>query len=191
MPNKMRAFHLAALAVAAALAVPPARAEGRKPARPGAPAAGSQTPASTLRTATKAIENWSVVCTYGKDDQKIGCAAVLRVIQRDSGKPGAVAMVWTIGKGADGKLVTSLETQTGLLVQPGVTLKLGDAASRTLPFALCTKAACVASAPMDETFEEQAIAAESVDATLQALDGKAYKYTFSPRGIEEAVEAVR
>ncbi len=170
-------------------AIPVAHAQKSPPqVAPRAAAAQQAAADAPARTEIKTLDAWALTCSYGKDDTKIGCAAELRVTEKDHGK---VVLVWTLGKSADGKIVGALETLTGVLIQPGVEMKLGSAAARALPFTACTNGGCVANFALDDAFLKAAAAATSVETTILGVDSKKYTFTFSPKGLDKAIEAIR
>jgi invasion protein IalB len=154
--------------------------------------------AVSARTEIKAVDAWEVTCSYDKDDRKIGCNALLRITQagtaataKEPAQPPRVIMVWALSKANDGSLYSEFQTLSGVRIQPGVQLKMGSAAPRTVPFDSCGTNACVAIAAMDPAFVQQANSATQVEATVQGTDGKAYTATFAPKGIDRAIAAVR
>ncbi len=185
-PAAARIIGLAASVLAAATAAEAQKATTQVAPRPAAAQkAAAEAPA---RTEIKTLDAWSLTCRYGKDDKKIGCAALLRVTEKDHGK---VVLVWTLGKSADGKIVGALETLTGVLIQPGVEIKLGSSATRVLPFTACTNAGCFANFAVDDAFLKEAASATTVEATILGVDSKKYTFTFSPKGMDKAIAAIR
>ena len=152
--------------------------------------------ADQARTEVKSLGDWQVSCVYGAKGAKVGCDAVLRVLQAapaQQGKPASnrVVLIWTLSKGANAVITSRIEAQTGVLIAPGLQVGLDAGAARALPFAHCTPASCTALAQMDADFQQQAAAARKAAITVQAVDGEAYTYTFAPTGIDRALAAVR
>ena len=145
------------------------------------------------RTESKAVDAWQVVCNFGKNNQKLGCAAILKITQKiaaktDKDKPqDSVVMLWQIGKGHDGSYVSSIQTPTGVLIKPGVQLKLASVHGVTLTYVACDSSACTAGAVLDDNLLQQAKKAQTAEIILQSIDGKAYTYSFSPKGIDKAI----
>lgn len=148
---------------------------------------------TVIRTESKAVDAWQVNCNFGKNNQKLGCSAILKITQKiaaktDKDKPqDSVVMLWQIGKGSDGSYVSSIQTPTGVLIKPGVQLKLASVHGVTLTYVACDSSACTAGAVLDDNLIQQAKKAQTAEITLQSIDGKAYTYSFSPKGIDKAI----
>ena len=123
-------------------------------------------------------------------------AAILKITQKiaaklDKDKPqDSVVLLWQIGKGHDGSYVSSIQTPTGVLIKPGVQLKLASVHGVTLTYVACDSSACTAGAVLDENLLQQARKAQTAEIILQSLDGKAYTYSFSPKGIDKAIQEI-
>jgi invasion protein IalB len=148
---------------------------------------------AAIRTESKAVDAWQVNCNFGKNNQKLGCSAILKITQKiaaktDKDKPqDSVVMLWQIGKGSDGRYVSSIQTPTGVLIKPGVQLKLASVHGVTLTYVACDSSACTAGAVLDDNLLQQAKKAQTAEIVLQSIDGKAYTYSFSPKGIDKAI----
>lgn len=148
---------------------------------------------NVIRTESKAVDAWQVNCNFGKNNQKLGCSAILKITQKiaaktDKDKPqDSVVMLWQIGKGSDGRYVSSIQTPTGVLIKPGVQLKLASVHGVTLTYVACDSSACTAGAVLDDNLLQQAKKAQTAEIVLQSIDGKAYTYSFSPKGIDKAI----
>ena len=81
-------------------------------------------------------------------------------------------MLWQIGKGKNGGLVSTIQTPSGVLIKPGVQLKLGQRAAGYVAVYLMRPAACLAGLVMDDSLLKQATAAQKADVVLQAVDGR-------------------
>jgi len=152
---------------------------------------------SAARIESKAVEAWQVTCSLAKDGKQSTCVAILKVTQQmtaksEKDKPQeTVVMLWQIGKGQNGNLVSTIQTPTGVVIKPGVQLKLASAQAVTLPYVSCDRQACFAGLEMDDNLLKQAAVAQKVDIALQAIDGRVYTYSFSPKGIDKAIQAVK
>lgn len=152
---------------------------------------------AVARTESKAVDAWQVVCNFGKNNQKLGCSAILKITQKIAAKTDvksdkdktqeSVVMLWQIGKGHDGSYVSSIQTPTGVLIKPGVQLKLASVHGVTLTYVACDSSACTAGAVLDDNLLQQAKKAQTAEIILQSIDGKAYTYSFSPKGIDKAI----
>jgi len=151
---------------------------------------------TVTRTESKAVDAWQVNCNFGKNNQKLGCSAILKITQKiaaktDKDKPqDSLVMLWQISKGRDGSYVSSIQTPTGVLIKPGVQLKLASVHGVTLTYVACDSTACTAGAVMDDHLLQQAKKAQTAEIILQSIDGKAYTYSFSPKGIDKAIQEI-
>lgn len=141
-----------------------------------------------LRTEIMKFDGWSVTCQYGQDGSKAGCAANLRVNQQGTGRG---LLNWSIGRAADGQLVQSVQTLSGVQIAPGVRLKAGPKEEMTLPYVSCGNAECAAAGPLKADFLRKAEQVQSIAVVVRALDGKDYTFTFSASGLPQAVAAVQ
>ena len=152
---------------------------------------------AVIRTESKVVDAWQVVCNYGKNNQKLGCAAILKITQKTVVKAGneklqeSVAMLWSISKSPDGRFISTLQTPTGTMIQPGVKLKIANAPAMTLPYVSCNQKTCFASTLIDDGFLKQITSEQNVDVMVQAIDGKVYTYSFSSKGIDMAIQAIK
>lgn len=180
---------VAAAAMVAGVAGPALAQEAG--AAPAAAEAGGAEKYALLTT----MGAWQVSCPYGKDGKRAGCVGSLRVIEPAAeggqGGQGRVVMEWTIAKNAEGALESRFSTLTGVMLAPGVRLKLPGSEARKLDFVACGPQACVALAPMDEAFVRAAGKVDTVEAALVGADGRTYTYAFQPEGIDRVIRLVR
>lgn len=153
-----------------------------------APKSDAQQAASPLRTEITRFEAWSVTCQYGQDGSSATCSASLRVNQQGTGRG---LLNWSIGRAADGKLVQSVQTLSGVQIAPGVQLKAGPKGEVTLPYVSCAGAECAAAGPLEAEFLRKAVQAKSMAVVVRAVDGKDYTFTFSANGLRQAAAAVQ
>ena len=156
------------------------------------------------QTQSKAIGAWQLNCTSNKTNKtdkinkKDECIGILRITQqvedpseKDPKKTAAkVVLAWIISKASNGKLINSIETPLGILIQPGVHLILDKTPSKTIAFTSCGTQSCLASTEMNEAFLKQARAATKVEMKIQSPIGKAFAYTFEPTGIKDLIKAI-
>jgi len=160
------------------------------------------------RVETTTYNSWTVSCReiVGAGSRKT-CSAILRAVDR-SGNP---LMVWIIGLGHDGKLTSAIRTPTGvtltdktsgakttgLMIKDGLNLELGKLESgkpaiHHLNYLLCEPQWCEASAPMDERFVKDALAATNAVVIIYAAGDRAVRYPSLPlKGIDKAISMVR
>ena len=165
---------------------------------------------TSQQTQSKAIGAWQLNCTSNKTNKtdktdktnkinkKDECIGILRITQqvedpseKDPKKTAAqVVLAWIISKATNGKLITSIETPLGILIQPGIHLILDKSPPKTIAFTSCGTQSCLASTEMNEAFLKQARAATKVEMKIQSPIGKAFAYTFEPTGIKDVIKAI-
>ena len=152
---------------------------------------------TAAKTESRVVDAWQVTCSIAKDGKQSACVAILKITQQttvksEKDKPQEnVVMLWQIAKGQNGSLVSTIQTPTGVVIKPGLQLKLASAQAVTLPYVSCDRQACFAGLEMDDHLLKQAVAAQKIDIALQAIDGRVYTYSFSPKGIDKAIQAVK
>jgi invasion protein IalB len=173
-------------------AAPPAAAPAAAPAQ-AAPGASAQaapaapTQSQPVRTETITFTNWTVTCREVGGATKRNCSAVMQAIDQNRRQ---VVMTWIFGHTPEGALTTVLRTPTGVLLQRGVDLKLGEAAPRKLTYVNCDTQQCEATIPMDNAFVKDASAAQSAAAVIVAKTGQTITVTLPIAGFDKAVAAV-
>jgi invasion protein IalB len=167
----------------------PAQAQAA-PAQPAAPQQAAPTaPAQPqpVRTEITPHDNWTVTCRDFADKRR-ACSAVLQVVQQQNNQ---VLFVWVLGKNNEGKLVSVLQTPTGVTLAPGVEVKLARGATRRATYVNCETNRCEATLDMDDAFIRDASGSESVEATLYSNAGQGVKFTLPFKGFDKALAAVR
>jgi len=165
-----------------------AQAPVQAPAQPAAPPA----PPVSQRTETINYDNWTVTCREaieGPTKGKKVCSAVLRVSDQSQKN---IVFVWLIARNQAGALLTVAQIPTGVLIQKGVELKVGNGKARTLSYNACTTQNCEASITMDDAFNKELIAGQTaeVTATIYATSGQAINFNFPIKGIDKAIGAI-
>jgi invasion protein IalB len=134
-------------------------------------------------------DNWTVTCQdFAEGRVRRSCAAQLQVVQAGSNQ---VLFAWTIGQDGEGRLVNVVQTLPGVLIAPGIELKLGKAGSRKLPFVSCEPNRCTATLPADEGFVKDASAAETAEAVVYGTNGRGVQFGIPLKGIDKAFAAAR
>lgn len=160
------------------------------PAAPAAPQANApaQPPApQPVRTEIVPHDNWTVTCREFAD-KKRSCSGVLQVVQSQNNQ---VLFVWLLGKNNDGKVMSVLQTPTGVSIAPGVEVKLGRGPARKAVFVNCEASRCEATLDMDDAFIKDASASDQVEATVYSNTGQGVKFTLPFKGFDKALPAVR
>ena len=167
-----------------------ARAQQR-PARPRPRQHPPPAASPSARTEILTFDNWVVTCRDGKDDaEKRVCSAELQIVQT-ANNASSVVFSWLIGLNAAGAPVSVLRFPSGVLIGPGVELKLLPKDARKIPFTSCEPARCDAAVVMDDGFMRDAAAAQTAEATIYASDGRGVKFTINMKGYQQGLAAIR
>jgi invasion protein IalB len=158
------------------------KAKGKQEPTPE-PAAETQ----PVRTETTQFDQWAVTCreVVGGKTPKT-CTAALRVVQPNQ----QLILLWEIGRGNDGVVRSVIQTPTGVFVQKGVDLKIGDAVVGKLDYVACVPQNCEASGPLDTALVNKLAAAGEATVTIHARDGRDVHFKFPVKGIDKAVAAL-
>lgn len=179
----------AAAFAAAALASTGASAQQRPPPRPAQSAAPAPSPST--RTEILTFDSWVVTCRDGKDEhEKRACSAELQIVQT-ANNANTVVFSWLMGANAAGALVSVLRFPSGVLIAPGVELKLTPKDVRKIPFTACEPSRCEAAIVMDDAFVRDGAAAQTAEATIYASDGRGVKFTINMKGFQQALANIR
>jgi invasion protein IalB len=150
---------------------------------------GTLTGAPASSDTVTVYKDWQVICPGNKAKDR-NCELIQDVADSKSGR--RMARV-AIGQEKDKKEPTLvITTPLGVLIEPGVTLKLDSDQQKPYAFKTCVPDGCVAMAPFDSK-----LAGQFKDATDAALtvaappDGKTIDITFSTKGFAEAYRAYR
>ena len=187
-------------------ATPAPAATAKPPGTPAQPSAPAQTvqgqppagspagsppaappPPQPVRTEIIPFDNWTVTCREFADKRRL-CSAVLQVVQQQNSQ---VVFVWVLGRNGDGKLMSVLQTPTGVTLAPGVDVKLARGANRKATYVNCEASRCEATLDLDDAFIRDATASETVEATLFGTNGQGAKFALPFKGFDKAVAAVR
>jgi invasion protein IalB len=152
----------------------------------GAAAAAPAQP-QPVRTEIVPHDNWTVTCREFADRRR-SCSAVLQVVQQQNNQ---VLFVWVLGKNNDGKLMSVLQTPTGVTLAPGVEVKLSRGSPRKAAFVNCDASRCEATLDTDDAFVRDASGSDNVEATLYSNAGQGVKFTLPFKGFDKAVAALR
>ncbi len=192
MKGLLWSFALAVLSlgpapVFAQTAQPAEKAPAAKPeAQPPAPATPTE-PAKIRRAETIVDDNWTVTCALtDQSGAKRQCSAVLRIAQTDKNGGQRVVFSWVLGH-QEGKLASVFSVPSGVLIQPGVEVKIGDKEPRKLGYSLCQPDHCESILPLDDVMVKSLSAAPTTDVTIYAVNGAAAKFTVNMKGFSQAL----
>lgn len=143
------------------------------------------------RTEIIAAENWTITCTVlDQPGAKRRCSSELRLAQTESNSSAPrVVFTWIVGM-QDGKPMSGISVPSGVMIAPGVQVKIGEKEPRTYSFLLCQPDHCEALMPLDESVTKALLAASSAEFTVIAVNGSPVKFNAGLKGIEESLAMV-
>lgn len=168
----------------------PRRIVAANEAASGPPPAAAALPAPKIvRTETISYDNWTVSCAYtDQRGAKPNCSALLRIAEKINDVP-RVLFTWIIAN-PNAKPVSVLSMPTGVLIEPGVEVKIGDGAARKYGYTLCAPDHCETVIPMDTSILMAMKRAPTTEATIVGLKGQSVKFTVNMKGFDQALAAV-
>lgn len=147
------------------------------------------TPVKIKRTETVAADNWTITCSLpDQPSAKWRCAADTKLAQTENNVQ-RVVFTWTIAD-QDGKLLSVVSVPPGVLIGPGVQLRVNDKDVRKIVFSLCQPDHCEAAIPLDDDLQKTLIAAPTAEFSVVATNGVTVKFSAATKGIEEAITAI-
>ena len=151
------------------------------------PADKTAEPAKIRRAETIVDDNWTVTCALtDQSGAKKQCSAILRIAQTDKNGAQHIVFSWVLGH-QDGKLESILSVPSGVLIQPGVEVKIGDKETRKLIYSLCQPDHCESVLPLDEMMVKGLSAAATTEVTIYAVNGATAKFTVNMKGFAQAI----
>ena len=179
MKGLLSSFALAVLG----LAPVPGIAQTAAPADKTQPAE----PAKIRRAETIVDDNWTVTCALtDQSGAKKQCSAILRIAQTEKNGAQRVVFSWVLGR-QEGKLESVFSVPSGVLIQPGVEVKIGDKETRKLVYSLCQPDHCESILPLDDVMVKGLSAASTAEVTIIAVNGASAKFTINMKGFAQAI----
>jgi invasion protein IalB len=93
---------------------------------------------------------------------------------------------WVLGR-QDGKLESVFSVPSGVLIQPGVEVKIGEKETRKLVYSLCQPDHCESVLPPDDLMVKSLSAASATEVTIYAVNGSSAKFTVNMKGFTQAL----
>jgi invasion protein IalB len=152
--------------------------------------AAATAPVKIKRTEIIAADNWTVTCTLAdQPNAKRRCSAELRIAQTESNGQQRVVFTWIMAM-QEGKATSVVSSPTGVLMGPGVQVKIGDKETKTITYSLCQPDHCESIFPLDEATTKALLGSQSADFSIVAVTGSPVKFTATLKGIDEALSIV-
>src|SRR5262249_6355273 len=115
------------------------------------------------------------------------CSALLQIVQENTNQS---VFVWTIALDNNKQVVTVIQTPTGILIPPGVELKVGKVPARKVPFASCDTGRCVATMTMDARLLREMAVTPTAEAMVQGMQGNTVQFNIQLKGFDKAYAAL-
>ena len=174
----------------AAFPVGAAHAESKQvQAQPQAQPQQPPAPSPPVRTEIVRFDGWSVTCNeFAEANRKRHCVAQMQVQPNNASQ---VVMTWSIAINDNKQFVMAIQTPTGVMIAPGVKLKLEKAAERTVAYESCDSGQCIATQVIDGNLLHDLNAAATAQVTMQANNGNQVNLSFSIKGADKALAHLR
>jgi invasion protein IalB len=173
---------------------PPARPAQAAPAAPAQPPPAQPAPAATpeaprpVRVETINYGNWTVTCQeFAEPKGRQVCTGQLQVAREGTSQ---VVLLWAIGPGDDGKPVNAIRTLPGVLIAPGVELKIGKTV-RQVAFTSCEANHCLAVFDLNDAFAREIAGVEQAEVVVTSSNKQRVQFAIPIAGIDRAIAAVR
>jgi invasion protein IalB len=172
---------------------PPAPAPAAEPrAQAGAPAApppaAPPPPQIPTRTEILNFDNWVVTCNeFAEGPRKRVCSALLQILQQNTNQ---MVFTWAVAVDDKRQMITVMQTPTGVLIAPGIELKVGKIPPHKVPFASCDTGRCVATLPMDAALLQEMAAVPTAEAVIQGIQGNTVQFNIQMKGFDKAFAAL-
>lgn len=150
------------------------------PAQSAAPAG----PRIPTRTEILNFENWAVTCNeFAEGPRPKQCSALLQILQQNTNQ---AVFTWTVAMDERKQLVAVMQTPTGVVIAPGVELRVGKFPPQKIPFASCDTGRCVATAPLDANLVREMTKSPTAEAFIQGLQGNTVQFNIQLKGFDRA-----
>jgi invasion protein IalB len=146
------------------------------------------TPQIPTRTEILNFENWAVTCNEFADAPRVKrCSALLQILQQNTNQ---VVFTWTVAMDDHKQLVAILQTPTGVVIAPGVELRVGKLPPQKIPFASCDPGRCIATAPVDANLVREMTTSPTAEAAIQGSQGNTVQFNIQMKGFDRAYAAL-
>jgi invasion protein IalB len=141
-------------------------------------------PQIPTRTEILNFENWAVTCNEFADAPRAKhCSALLQILQQNTNQ---IVFTWTVAMDDHKQLVAIMQTPTGVVIPPGVELKVGKSPAQKIPFASCDPGRCIATAPVDANLVREMTTSPTAEAIIQGSQGNTVQFNIQMKGFDRA-----
>jgi invasion protein IalB len=147
---------------------------GQAPAPPQVP----------TRTEILNFENWAVTCNeFAESPKAKRCSALLQILQQNTNQ---IVFTWTVAMDDRKQLVAIMQTPTGVVIPPGVELRVGKLPSQKIPFASCDPGRCIATTTVDANLLREMTTSPTAEAIIQGSQGNTVQFNIQLKGFDRA-----
>jgi invasion protein IalB len=141
-------------------------------------------PQIPTRTEILNFENWAVTCNEFADSPRAKrCSALLQILQQNTNQ---IVFTWTVAMDEHKQLVAVLQTPTGVVIPPGVELRVGRLPPQKIPFASCDPGRCIATATVDANLVREMATSPTAEAVVQGSQGNTVQFNIQMKGFDRA-----
>jgi invasion protein IalB len=144
-------------------------------------------PKIPTRTEILTFDGWVVTCNEFESQKNRVCSALLQILQQNNGQ---VVFSWTVAHDSNKQVVAVMQTPTGVLIGPGVELRVGKSPARKIPFTSCETGRCVASMTMDANLLRDLTTSSTAEAVIQGSQGNTVQFNIQMKGFDKAYAAL-
>jgi len=141
-------------------------------------------PQIPTRTEILNFENWAVTCNEFADGPKARrCSALLQILQQNTNQ---IVFTWTVALDERKQPVAVMQTPTGVVIPPGVELRVGKLPSQKIPFASCDTGRCIATTTLDANLLREMTISPTAEAVIQGSQGNTVQFNIQLKGFDRA-----
>lgn len=134
------------------------------------------------------IGDWVVNCGTNPQTAKRQCTIAQQLTDK---RTQSVVFTWLIGDDGAGNLVGVWQTPTGVLLNRGVVVDIGNDKPIAVPFTSCAPGQCEAIANLAPDFVDTLTKATRATATVFTMEGDGLTFALSVNGLAQALDAVK
>jgi invasion protein IalB len=148
----------------------------------------AQKPAASAKAGTQKFGNWVLLCQDAAQMTRKTCFVAQQIAEELSKQ---VVFAWRLQYDDQGNLASIFRTPTGVFVNRGIVLKLGDATEGLkVGYQLCDERKCQAVANVPAEILKSLSAAKTVSAALALTSGKTANVNINMAGFPAAMAAL-
>jgi invasion protein IalB len=130
------------------------------------------------------FENWAVTCNeFAGAPRAKRCSALLQILQQNTNQ---TVFTWTLAIDEHKQLVAIMQTPTGVVIPPGVELRVGKFPAQKIPFASCDPGRCIATATVDANLVREMTTSPTAEAVIQGSQGNTVQFNIQMKGFDQA-----